>query len=86
MQPTPDHLKPAARYNARVGIVLFIVYLAIYAVFVGLSAFAPGLMKQPVLAGVNLAVVYGFGLIVLAVALAILYMALCRRENEGGQL
>lgn len=86
MPPTPEHLTPGGRYNARVGIVLFLIYLVVYAVFVGLSAFAPDVMKNPVLAGVSLAVVYGFGLIILAFALALLYMALCRPENDGGRL
>ena len=64
--------------NARYGIVLFIVYLIIYAAFVALSAFDPQLMAKPVLGGVNLAVIYGFGLICLAFVLAMVYMTLCR--------
>lgn len=71
------------RYNARVGVVLFLIYLAVYAVYVLLSAFHGKLMAEPILGGVNLAVIYGFGLIVLAFAMALLYMALCKRE-EGG--
>lgn len=86
MAATPDQPSAVARYNARVGIVLFFIYLLIYAAFVGLSAFAPETMKRPVLAGVNLAVVYGFGLIILAFAMAILYLILCRPEIEGGKL
>ena len=88
MSSTPDHLSPQGKYNTRAGIVLFLIYLAIYAGFVGLSAFAPTVMAKPVIAGVNLAVVYGFGLIGLAFAEAILYMVLCKRMNgnEGGQL
>jgi uncharacterized membrane protein (DUF485 family) len=65
--------------NARYGIILFFVYLIIYATFVALSAFKPQLMAQPVIGGVNLAVVYGFGLIGLAFVLAVLYWAMCRR-------
>ena len=66
--------------------ILFIVYLLIYAAFVGLSAFFKKDMAEPVLAGVNLAVVYGFGLIALALVLAIIYMWLCRDiQNDGGQ-
>jgi uncharacterized membrane protein (DUF485 family) len=83
-------LSPAARFNARLGIVLFIFYLLIYAGFVALSAFAPTVMAKPVLGGVNLAVVYGFALIGLAFVMAIVYAMLCRREpseepGEGGE-
>jgi len=83
-EPPPD-LSPAARFNARLGIVLFLAYLLIYATFVLLSAFAPAVMSRPVIAGVNLATVYGFGLIGLALVLAVVYMAMCRRENGGGE-
>ena len=91
MSDPQGDLHPAARYNARLGIVLFIVYLLIYAGFVALSAFAPSVMAKPVVGGVNLAIVYGFGLIVGAFVLAIVYMAMCRRDpsedgSEGGEL
>jgi len=66
--------------NARIGLSLFAVYLAIYGGFVGLNAFAPEIMESTPLLGVNLAVLYGFGLIVAAFALALLYGALCRAE------
>ena len=84
-------LSPAAKYNARLGIVLFIVYLLIYAGFVALSAFAPSVMAKPVIGGVNLAVVYGFALIGLAFVMAMVYAIACRRDpsdegSEGGEL
>lgn len=80
--PTPS---PARRFNARLGIVLFFVYLLIYGLFVGLSAFRLDLMSKPFIGGVNLAVVYGFALIVGALVLALLYMALCKPEQEDAQ-
>jgi uncharacterized membrane protein (DUF485 family) len=72
---------PSRRHNARLGVVLFLVYLAIYAMFVYLSAFRLDLMGKPVLGGVNLAVVYGFALIGGAFALAIVYMILCKSDT-----
>jgi uncharacterized membrane protein (DUF485 family) len=72
----------AAVYNARLGLVLFFVYLAVYATFVYLSAFHPQLMAEPALAGVNVAIVYGFALIFGAFVLAVLYMAMCRKERD----
>jgi uncharacterized membrane protein (DUF485 family) len=67
-------------HNARLGLVLFTLYLLLYGGFVGLATFAPNTMAKPALAGVNLAVVYGFGLIVAALVLALVYMVLCRAE------
>ena len=74
---------PTVKYNARVGMILFLVYLLIYATFVALSAFAPNVMAKQVIGGVNLAIVYGLSLIALALILAIVYMKLCRHEPEA---
>lgn len=79
--------------NARRGLVLFAVYLAAYAGFVIGSAFWPNAMGAPAWAGVNVAILYGLGLIVGAGVLAVVYMLLCRdpaaevdrgREPPGG--
>lgn len=74
-----DHPEVSAA-NARAGLVLFFIYLAAYAGFMGLSAFAPQMMGVPVLAGVNLAITYGMGLIVGALVVAAIYMWLCGRN------
>ena len=59
--------------NARLGFALFSIYLVLYGGFVFINAFAPSLMELTPLAGGNLAVWYGFGLIVAALALALIY-------------
>jgi len=64
--------------NARVGLRLFVVYLALYVGFMLLSAFWPNQLDQIVLGGLNLAIVYGFGLIVAALVLALIYSWICR--------
>ena len=72
------------RRNARAGMTLFLIYVGFYGGFVLLSAFAPGLMKVDI-AGVNLAVVYGMGLILLAFALAMVFTFVTRNRDEGDQ-
>ena len=67
--------------NARIGLVLFFVYLAFYAGFVVLAAFSQATMQRTPMAGVNLAVWYGFGLIIAALVLALLYGLLCRTSD-----
>ena len=74
-----DHPEVSAA-NARSGLILFFVYLAFYAGFMVLAAFAPQAMGRPVLGGVNLAITYGMGLIVGALVVAALYMAACARN------
>lgn len=68
-------------HNSRMGVLLFVVYVLIYGGFMLLSAFAPEIMSKPVLRGVNLAVVYGFALILAALALALVYMKICRKAK-----
>ena len=63
--------------NARAGLVLFFIYLAFYAGFMGLATFAPHAMGQPAILGVNVAITYGMGLIAGALVIAVLYMAAC---------
>jgi uncharacterized membrane protein (DUF485 family) len=73
---------PAFAFKRRLGVVMFVVYAAIYAAFVLVNLLKPALMGWVVMAGLNLAVVYGFGLIVLALVLALVYNGICtRREN-----
>jgi len=79
-----DNLQVSAA-NARAGLVLFFVYLAFYAGFMGLAAFAPRVMGRPVLAGVNLAITYGMGLIAGALVIAAIYMWLCGRNARLAQ-
>lgn len=68
----------AAR-NARVGLVLFFIYLALYASFVAVSVFWPGAMEIRPWRGVNLAILWGFGLIAAAMVLALGYSWICRK-------
>jgi hypothetical protein len=63
----PDTSTPrsaAAAKAARLGMILFIVYVVFYATYVYLSAFCPTIMAKPLLGGVNIAVLYGLGLII----------------------
>ena len=59
--------------TSRLGWILFSVYLILYAGFVLLNAFAPAAMEATPLGGLNLAILYGFGLIIGAFILAVLY-------------
>lgn len=64
--------------------MLFTIYLVIYGGFVFLNAFAPDQMESTPIAGLNLALLYGFGLIFGAIVLSGLYGFLCR-ENATPQ-
>jgi uncharacterized membrane protein (DUF485 family) len=59
--------------KGKLGLVLFAIYLLLYGGFVVLNAFFPESMEYTPLAGVNLAIWYGFALIVAALGLALIY-------------
>lgn len=69
-------------YNARLGLVLFVLYLLLYGGFVFLNAFAAEMMELS-FSGVNLAILYGFGLIFAAFALAMVYGFLAKSEGNN---
>ena len=50
--------------------------------FVTLAVFFTETLKTPVLAGVNLAIVYGLGLIVFAVILGLIYNHACTKKED----
>jgi len=90
----PDHADDAARLaptrHSRPGLILFAVYLLCYATFVLMNAFAPETMARTPWAGINVAVLSGLALIVLAFVLALVYDWICRftarRGGEGESL
>ena len=63
--------------NAKIGFILFCVYLVFYGGFVLLNAFYPTVMESTPVAGVNLAIWYGMALIFVALGLSLLYGWLC---------
>ncbi len=80
--PHDDDRPEISARNARYGLLLFAVYVILYAGFMGLSAFEPQLMSKTPFGGVNLAIIYGLGLIVAALVLAAIYMVLCRPKQD----
>ena len=74
---------PASEFKKKVGIRMFIAYAVVYAGFIIINTAVPRVMGKPALFGLNLAVTYGFGLILLAIIAGIIYNAICtRKENE----
>lgn len=78
-EPTDPHAStPSERFNRRLGLILFFIYLALYGAFVAIVAIDYRIMGRIVFSGLNLAIVYGMGLIVGAFLLALVYMGLAR--------
>ncbi|MBI9043659.1 MAG: DUF485 domain-containing protein [Anaerolineaceae bacterium] len=80
-EPTgEDHAK---EYKSRIGVWMFLIYALVYAVFVIINVVSPLTMEVTAIFGINLASAYGFGLIILALILALIYNRMCAiKEKE----
>ena len=86
-----DHPNMISR-AARRGLALFLLYFALYAGFLLLNVFFPTVMADTRISigfgleldlhGLNLAVIYGLGLIMAAILLAFYYMRLTRTPGQ----
>lgn len=74
-----DH---ASKKKEKLGKKLFVVYLLIYSGFVAIGLISPDSMGVHVLGKQNLAIVYGFGLIILAIIMGFIYNYFCSRYED----
>lgn len=70
--------------TSRLGLILFGLYLLLYGGFVLLNAFSPTTMEMTPVAGVNLAILYGFGLIIAALVMSLIYGLFADSADESG--
>ena len=78
---TPVREDPTAPYKMRLGIWMFVFYALFYAGFVAINLLSPLAMAAIVFAGLNLATVYGFALIIVALIKALVYDVMCRNKE-----
>ncbi|MBC19530.1 MAG: hypothetical protein CMJ74_08770 [Planctomycetaceae bacterium] len=71
------------RQHSLFGLTLFLLYLCLYGGFVLINTFRPDWMQTRPVAGVNLAILYGFCLIMVAFFLALIYGIFARDEQQG---
>ena len=68
--------------HSRLGLILFFLYLLLYGGFVLLNTFSPETMELTPVAGVNVAILYGIGLIFAALVLALIYGIFSRPSED----
>jgi uncharacterized membrane protein (DUF485 family) len=73
----------AAAYKRRLGLWMLLVYGILYVAFIVINVVSPAAMGVIVIGGLNLAIVYGFALIIIAFVLAIVYNWLCTRHEKS---
>ncbi len=81
----------ATKKKTKLGLILFFVYSLIYIGFVTINIVNPKIMETIIIFGLNLAIVYGFSLILFAIILGIVYNYVCTKwedlmnKEEGGE-
>ena len=80
--PTQWGEDQAAPFKARLGLWMFAFYTVVYFAFVLVNSARPELMALPV-GGLNVAVLYGLGLIAIAFVMALIYNVLSGRAERS---
>jgi uncharacterized membrane protein (DUF485 family) len=81
--PAVHGVDEAAGYKRRLGLKMLAGYGALYVVFIIINVVWPKVMGNIVVYGLNLAIIYGFALIIVAFLLAIVYNWLCTRQEKS---
>ncbi len=67
----------ASKKKTKLGIWLFFLYTIVYGIFVAIGVVNYEAMGKLVVGNQNLAVIYGFGLIIFAIILGLIYNWIC---------
>jgi uncharacterized membrane protein (DUF485 family) len=68
--------------KTKLGVILFLVYMVVYMGFVLIGTFSPKSMGAILFFGLNLAFIYGMGLIILAAVMGLVYNFFCTRYED----
>ena len=71
--------------KSRLGLLMFAIYVPAYLAFILISVLSPKSLGMDI-GSINLAIAYGFGLILLAICQALIYNYMCskhEREHDG---
>ena len=68
-------------YKTKLGFIMFVVYTIVYFVFIIIAVTNPQMLGNDV-GSLNLAITYGFGIIILAIILALIYNWACSNKEK----
>ncbi len=74
-------IEKSQSYKTKLGLIMFGIYTPLYAIFVLICVIKPKLMGTDI-GPLNLAIVFGFGLILIAVVQALIYNYMCSRREK----
>jgi uncharacterized membrane protein (DUF485 family) len=83
-EPAAEHgVDQSADYKKRLGLIMLAVYTAVYLAFILINVIKPKVMGTIIVGGLNLAIIYGFALIIIALVLALAYNWACTRHEKS---
>lgn len=68
-------------YKTKLGLIMFTAFTPIYLAFIFLAVVSPTTMAKDV-GSLNVAIVYGFGIIILAIIQAVIYNIICSNKEK----
>jgi uncharacterized membrane protein (DUF485 family) len=68
-------------FKTKLGLIMISIYTPIYLAFMLLCVFSPKTMGMDI-GSLNLSIVFGFGLIILAIIQALIYNYICSRREK----
>lgn len=69
-------------FKTKLGLIMVAIYTVVYFTFIIIAVSNPQLMAKDV-GGLNLAITYGFGIIILAIIQALIYNFACSRHEKN---
>lgn len=72
----------AAPKKAKLGVKMFFIYTIVYAGFVLIGLTNPDLLGMELIGNQNIAIIYGFGLIILAIVMGFIYNYFCSKYED----
>lgn len=68
-------------FKTKTGLIMFAIYIPVYMAFILISVISPKTMATEI-GPLNLAIVYGFGIIILAIVQAVIYNYICSKKEK----
>ncbi|MBN2240722.1 MAG: DUF485 domain-containing protein [Dehalococcoidales bacterium] len=72
-------------FKTKLGLVMIAIFIVIYLAFILITVISPKTMGNDV-GNINVAVLYGFLIIVIAIIQALIYNVICARKEKEDQL
>ena len=81
-EPAPKwQAEKSEGFKTKLGLYMFGIFAPVYLAFILVCIISPKLMAKDI-GSLNVAIVFGFGIIILAIILAIIYNAICSKRES----